>query len=107
MHQHLFAPTNTAITAEHHTHTPTHTHTHPPTLIEGMALKASIASAAVCITKHGYHSRASHTHSHTHTLFEWMALKSSVASAPVAMRMESAPPGWSSKKGVASYTLPS
>lgn len=41
------------------------------------------------------------------TLLEWIALKSSVASWPVTIRIESAPPGWSSKKGVASYTLPS
>jgi hypothetical protein len=36
-----------------------------------------------------------------------MALKSSVASWPATMRMLSAPPGCSSRNGVASYTLPS
>mmetsp|Transcript_16157 Transcript_16157/g.51568 ORF Transcript_16157/g.51568 Transcript_16157/m.51568 type:complete len:298 (+) Transcript_16157:1090-1983(+) len=41
-----------------------------------------------------------------HALLECSASKSSVQSVPAVMRMEDAPPGWSSRNGVESYTLP-
>mmetsp|Transcript_12452 Transcript_12452/g.31808 ORF Transcript_12452/g.31808 Transcript_12452/m.31808 type:complete len:206 (+) Transcript_12452:1047-1664(+) len=41
-----------------------------------------------------------------HALLECSASNSSVQSCPPLMRMEAAPPGWSSRYLVASYTLP-
>mmetsp|Transcript_23979 Transcript_23979/g.77913 ORF Transcript_23979/g.77913 Transcript_23979/m.77913 type:complete len:218 (+) Transcript_23979:752-1405(+) len=39
-----------------------------------------------------------------HAFLEWMARNSSVVSVPALMRMDSFPPGWSARYGVASYT---
>mmetsp|Transcript_2901 Transcript_2901/g.9146 ORF Transcript_2901/g.9146 Transcript_2901/m.9146 type:complete len:358 (-) Transcript_2901:837-1910(-) len=65
----------------------------------GLAATAG-AGAPPCSVPMRYFSSSFHAFS------EWSASKSSVASVPAAIRMEEAPPGCSSRYGVASYTTP-